>query len=151
MDSPKQDYLHSIMQVRQKLMYLKRYYEQLVDIAEALEDNENRLLSHASLRYFRILTNRCNRLYHAVLNLRDYATQVREAYQAQVDIGLNSLMKLFTVITAIFSPLTLIVGWYGMNLKMPEFGWQYGYPFVIVLSIAVVVVCVILFKRNKWF
>ena len=151
MESPKQDYLHSIMQERQKLMYLKRYYEQLVDVAEALEDNENRLLSHASLRYFRILTNRCNRLYHAVLNLRDYATQVREAYQAQVDIGLNSLMKLFTVITAIFSPLTLIVGWYGMNLKMPEFGWQYGYPFVIVLSIAVVVVCVILFKRNKWF
>jgi magnesium transporter len=46
------------------------------------------------------------------LNLRDYVTQVREAYQAELDISLNNIMKIFTVITAFFSPLTLLVGWY---------------------------------------
>ena len=85
--------------------------------------------SHASLRYFRILTNRINRLYHAVLNLR-------AAYQAQVDIGLNSLMKLFLVIAAVFSPLALILRWYGMNLKMPAFDWQYGHPSIILLNVS---------------
>ena len=70
-----------------------------------------------------------------VLNLRDYVTQVREAYQAQIDINLNKVMKIFTVITSIFLPLTLIVGWYGMNLKMPEYSWVYGYPFVIGLIV----------------
>jgi magnesium transporter len=76
---------------------------------------------------------------------------VREAYQAQVDIEQNQIMKTFTVITAVFFPLSLIAGWYGMNFQMPEFGWRLGYPYVIALSAAVCAVCVICFKLKKWF
>ena len=68
-----------------------------------------------------------------------------------MDISLNRIMKLFTVITAIFLPLTFIVGWYGMNLQMPEFRWSFGYPMVIILSVAVVIVSLVFFKRRKWF
>ena len=63
---------------------------------------------------------------HSVLNLRDYLSQVREAYQSQIDINLNNVMKIFTVITAIFLPLSLIAGWYGMNFNMPEYQSPYG-------------------------
>lgn len=59
-------------------------------------------------------------------------------------------MKFFTVVTAIFMPLTLITGWFGMNLIMPEFRWRHGYPYVIGLSVLVVVVMIALFKRKKW-
>jgi magnesium transporter len=59
-------------------------------------------------------------------------------------------MKIFTVITSIFLPLTLLVGWYGMNLQMPEFNWPFGYPFVILLSVIVVIVSIVIFKRRKW-
>ena len=59
-------------------------------------------------------------------------------------------MKYFTVVTSVFLPLTLLVGWYGRNLRMPEFRWAYGYPFVIVLSIAIVVFMIWQFRRNKW-
>ena len=97
-----------------------------------------------------ILDGRIDRLYENVRSLRDYLSQVREAYQAQIDIEQNSLMKTFTVITAIFLPLTLLVGWYGMNLRMPEFSWDYGYLFVIALSVAIIVICIMLFKKRKW-
>jgi magnesium transporter len=61
-------------------------------------------------------------------------------------------MKLFTAITSIFFPLTLIVGWYGMNFRyMPEFEWKYGYIFVIALSVSVVTVLTALGKKRKWF
>jgi magnesium transporter len=60
-------------------------------------------------------------------------------------------MKVFTVITAVFLPLTLIVGWYGMNFTMPEYGWSHGYLYVIALSIVVCGICWLLFKRKKWF
>ncbi len=67
-----------------------------------------------------------------------------------LDYNLNNIMKLFTVITTIFLPLTLIVGWYGMNFtNMPELTWQYGYPAVIVFSVIVVMFCVIAFKKYK--
>lgn len=75
--------------------------------------------------------------------------QIRQSYEAQVDIEQNSLMKFFTVVTSIFLPLTLIAGWYGMNLMMPEFKWPYGYPFVIALSAAIVAFMIWLFRKNK--
>jgi magnesium transporter len=136
---------------RKKLLALKRYYEQLVEITEAIEQNENGLIDKKVQRYFRIIANRADRLYHSVLNLRDYVTQVREAYQAQIDINLNKVMKFFTVITSVFLPLTLIVGWYGMNFSMPEYGWELGYPFVILLSLLTVTGTLVYFKKKKWF
>jgi magnesium transporter len=136
---------------RRRLLILKQYYEQLYEISEAIEENENDLIDQRDLRYFKILTNRINRLFTNVLNLRDYGTQVREAYQAQMDINLNYVMKIFTVVTSVFLPLTLIVGWYGMNIAMPEFHWEYGYPFVIALSLTVATSTLVFFKKNKWF
>lgn len=146
----KQEYGGEIIGLRRELLKLKRYYEQLNEIFEGLMENENGLISEENLRYFRILDSKIDRLFSHVLNLRDYVTQVREAYQAQIDIEQNSLMKIFTVITSIFLPLTLLVGWYGMNLQMPEFSWPFGYPFVIILSVIVVIVSIIIFKRRKW-
>jgi magnesium transporter len=149
--SKKRTCVKEIVSLRKRLMVLKRYYEQLLNVLDELQENENEIMSSRSMRYFKIFSGKVDRLYHSVLNLRDYVTQVREAYQAEVDISLNYVMKVFTVITAIFLPLTLIAGWYGMNLKMPEVKWDFGYPMVILLSIAVVVFCLVFFKRKKWF
>lgn len=145
------NYVKTIISLRKRLMILKRYYEQLLGVFSYLGGNENGLIDKRALHNFKILEARVDRLYHSVLNLRDYVTQIREAYQSQVDISLNVTMKVFTVITAIFLPLTLIAGWYGMNLQMPEFNFPYSYPIVIAVSILVVVVCVIYFKKHKWF
>jgi len=139
-----------IMALRRRLLRLKRYYEQLDGIFEELTENDNDLIQEDALRHFIILGSRMDRLLRSVGSLRDYVTQLREAYQAQVDIEQNKLMKVFTVVTAVFLPLTLIVGWYGMNLKMPEYGWEFGYPLVIVLSVAVCAVCVWFFKKRSW-
>lgn len=140
-----------LVSYRKKLLTLKLYYEQLLEIYESIELNENGLIYQKELRYFKILTSRANRLYNGVLNLRDYVTQVREAFQTQIDINLNSVMKVFTVITSVFFPLTLIVGWYGMNLRIPEFDWQYGYLFVIGISLAAAAATLFYFKKKKWF
>ena len=146
------EYAKEIIAIKKVLLIYKRYYERMVDIAEQMEENGNRLLGKRTLRYMRMFTNRTRRLYSAVTNLRDYISQVRDAYQAQVDIHLNGLMKFFTVVAAIFLPLTLIVGWYGMNFfNMPELRWEYGYLCVIVLSVVVVGICIAIFKKKKWF
>jgi magnesium transporter len=149
--SKKRDCVKEIISLRKRLMAFKRYYEQLLFVLDELQENENEVVPPGALRHFRIYAGRVDRLYHSVLNLRDYVTQVREAYQAEVDIGLNSIMKIFTVITAIFLPLTLLVGWYGMNLQMPEFKWAFGYPMVAILAVVIVAVCLVIFRKKKWF
>ncbi len=147
----KRDCVKEIVALRRTLMALKRYYEQMLNALDLLQQNENELIDPHAMRYFRLYNNRVDRLYHGVLNLRDYVTQVRESYQAEVDISLNNIMKIFTVITAIFLPLSLIAGWYGMNLHMPEYSWPYGYLMVIALSVAVVILCIGYFKKKNWF
>ena len=130
---------------------MKRYYEQLADVMDVLAENESGAIPEELLNHFLALSHRINRLRESVEHLREYVTQVREAYQAQVDIEQNQIMKIFTVLTAVFLPLTLIVGWYGMNFKIPEYGWSYGYLYVVVLSVAVCAVSFFIFKKRKWF
>jgi magnesium transporter len=143
--------LARISAMRKRLLKQKRYFESLIDTLAELTKNTGGFLSKAQLRALGIIASRADRQFHSVLNLRDYVTQVREAYQAQMDISLNRTMRLFTVLTAIFLPLTLLVGWYGMNLHMPEANSPHAYPVVIAISAVVVIAEVIYFKRRKWF
>jgi magnesium transporter len=60
-------------------------------------------------------------------------------------------MTVLTVVTTIFMPLTLIVGWYGMNFHyMPELEWKWGYPIIIAISLLIVVGSLLFFKKKKW-
>jgi len=145
-DSPSQ-----IISLRRELLKIKRYYEQLELVTAELSENKCCLFDETVQRRYDYLLRRIDRLISTVNQLREYITQVREAYQAKIDLEQNQIMKVFTVITTVFLPLTLIVGWYGMNLQMPEFGWSFGYPFVIILSVVVCAVSVIVFRLKKWF
>jgi len=150
MEGSKDNIREKIVDLRYDVLLLKKYYEQFDSIFEELCDNNNDLISNKCLRYFKILNNRSIRLVSMIINLREYITQVRESYQAQIDIEQNELMKFFTIVTSIFLPLTLITGWYGMNLKMPEFTWEYGYLFIIVLCTFICIIWFYIFKKKKW-
>lgn len=145
------EYTKDIISLRKELLRLKRYYTRLYDVLVYINSNDNEILSEESVRLFRILKDKTNRLCEEIIHLRDYVTQIREAYQAHVDIKLNTTMKVFTVITAVFLPLSLIAGWYGMNLSMPEYSFPFAYPIVILISIFVVIINVWYFKKHKWF
>ena len=138
LSSKKQGNISSqIINLRRSLLKIKRFYEQLAVVIDRLADNENEIIPQKDIPLFEALGRYIHYLLQLVIDLREYVTQVREAYQEYLGIEQNNVMKIFTVITGVFLPLTLIVGWYGMNLKMPEFGWRYGYPFVAALSVAV--------------
>ena len=136
--------------LRNELLFLTHYYEQLIDVSEELLQDENNFFANEQVHHIRIFADRVNRLHGNVHLLKDYMLQIREACQSQVDMSLNRIMYFFTVITTIFLPLTLIVGWYGMNFtNMPELTWQYGYTCVIVISALIILVCLWFFKKKK--
>jgi magnesium transporter len=149
--SRKKKYLGRIVAYRKELLRLKHYYEQLDSVFDELTANDNGILTRGNVRRFTILGARTDRYLKSVQNLQEYVAQMREAYQSQLSIQQNDLMRVFTIVTVIFLPLTLIVGWYGMNfIDMPELRWKYGYPAVIAVSAAVVAFLIWLFKRKKW-
>lgn len=137
--------------IRNEIRYLRIHYEQLMDLAAEFEENENGFFDLENLRYFRLFINRAERLHEESMSLRDYTMQLRDLYKAHLDLKQNRIMTVLTVVTTIFMPLTLIVGWYGMNFKyMPELDWKGSYPVVIALSILIVVISLIFFKKKKW-
>ena len=143
--------LARVNEIRSDLRRLLVHYEQIIDMTQELEENENGFFREENLRYIHLFMNYMTRRHSSAASLRDYAVQVRDLYDAQLGVRQNRIMTLLTVVTTIFMPLTLIAGWYGMNFRyMPELEWRFGYPAVIVLSIAIVVSCLILFKRKKW-
>ncbi len=136
--------------IRGDIRDLRIHYEQLLDLGQELEENENGFFNEENLRYFSMFSSRVERLYNAATHLRDYTIQLNDLYQSQLDVRQNRIMTVLTVVTTIFMPLTLIVGWYGMNFKyMPELESQIGYPIVIILSILIVVGSLIFFKKRK--
>ena len=137
--------------IRNDIRYLRIHYEQLMDLAQEFQENENGFFAPENLRYFRLFIDRASRLYDTSMSLRDYTMQLRDLYKAQLDLKQNRIMTVLTVVTTIFMPLTLIVGWYGMNFRyMPELEWHWGYPVIIILSIVIVVASLLFFKKKKW-
>lgn len=137
--------------IRSDIRYLRIHYEQLMDLAQEFEENENNFFTVENLRYFRLFISRASRLRDTAMSLRDYTMQLRDLYKAQLDIKQNRIMTVLTVVTTIFMPLTLIVGWYGMNFRyMPELDWHWSYPVLIVISIIIVIASLLFFKHKKW-
>ena len=139
-----------VLALRRQLLVIRNYYEQLLDLFDAMLENEADLFATKQLYHFRTARDKIARLSANAQLLRDCLVQVREAYMAALDYNANRIMKVFTVVTTVFLPLTLIVGWYGMNFRyMPELSSPYGYPAVIVLSVLVVALCLLFFRKKK--
>ncbi len=140
-----------LLAFRKEVMALNHYYSQLLDVAEEMQEDENRFFSGEEQRLFKLFGDRANRLFEKTQMLREYLMQLQEVYHSQMDMRQNHIMKILTVVTAIFSPLSLIVGWYGMNFEhMPELSWRFGYPAVALFCLAVVGICLWIFKKKRF-
>ncbi len=146
-----EEYPAQLNDIRSSLLDLHKHYEHLIDLSKELEENENGFFTEDNLRYFRLFAERVMRLQDTVASLRDYIVQLRNLIGEQLAIKQNHIMTLLTVITTIFMPLTLIAGWFGMNFtNMPSINSPLGYPLTILVSVVIVAVSLIWFKRKKW-
>jgi len=137
--------------ISRKMNALRFYYEQLISISQDLIENPNELFTSEKLiDDFDIFLNRANHLADNVIKIRDYLIQIRDASQSYINVKMNETMKVLTVVTTIFLPLTLIAGWYGMNFKnMPELSSRYGYPIIIIVSIIIVLLSIVFYKKKN--
>ena len=137
--------------IRKEISNWIRYYTQLDDMVCEFQENENEYFNEHELRLFHMVEKRIGRLKDEAQMLREYGLQVRELFQAEIDIRQNNIMKILTIVTTIFLPLSLVAGWYGMNFtNMPELTWKYGYPAVIGISVLVVLICLWVMKKKKF-
>lgn len=144
-------FIADLLGIKKDLLRQHNYYEQILDITEAIEENENDIFTQENLIYISNISKKVERLREDSDSCKNTVEHLQSAYTSQLDARLNSTMKTLTVLTSIFFPLTIIVGWYGMNFEsMPEFKWRFGYLFVILLSIAISTIMILIGKKKKW-
>lgn len=140
-----------MLRIKKLVARFYHYYSQLTEIGHELLENQQQFFDGEALGFFHMYSDRVYRLSEETKLLREYAMQVQEVYQSEIGIRQNDVMKMLTIVTTIFLPLSLIAGWYGMNFAyMPELSSRYSYPVVICISLMIVAISLIIFKKKRY-
>lgn len=140
-----------LMAKYRKILLNKSFqYQQMMDMSDTLVENVNDFFDEKEVICFQTYGQKVERLYNRSKMLREYMLQIRELQQQRLDEEQNRIMRILTIVTAIFSPLTLVAGWYGMNfVGMPELKSHYGYPVVAIVCGIIILLEFIYFKHKK--
>jgi magnesium transporter len=113
--------------------------------------NENELIRENTKLYFRDAHDHASQVVETLDSNREMIASLMDLYLSQVSNKMNNVMKVLTVISVIFMPLTFIVGVYGMNFdNMPELHWHFGYFIVLSVIFILTVFMLIYFKKKNW-
>lgn len=152
LDKPPKSLPPTILHARRELLVMNSYYLQIMDMTAVQLENQNQFFTAEELQIISVFSNRIDRLYDHTQMLREYALQIREMHQSQLDVRQNDTMRILTVVTTLFFPLSLLTGWYGMNFQnMPELKSPHGYLVIILVSIAVILAEIWYFRKKDWF
>ena len=141
-----------LAEVKKALLVYYRYYSQLLALCDNIKATESDYFDKDTIRLVGLFSQRVERLKAETELLREYAIQIQDMYQTEVSVRQNDIMKVLTIVTTIFLPLSLLTSWYGMNFKyMPELATKYGYYVIMAISVIIVIISVIIFKKKKYF
>lgn len=150
--------LSSLQDIRRDLLLLRRAVWPLREMIGTLARDEcEALVSQKIVPYLRDCQDHAAQLMDVLENCRELSMTLMDAYISSVALRTNEVMRVLTIMSTIFIPLTFIAGIYGMNfdpstspLNMPELRWYLGYPFALSLMGVTAVVLVFFFRRKGW-
>jgi len=145
------DFITDIQKIKQTLFSLRKSIWPLRDSVSHIMHSESRLLSNELDPFLKDLHDHALQAAETVESYREIIASVMEMNLSAISNGMNKIMKVLTIISTIFIPLTFIVGVYGMNFQyMPELASPYGYPAVIGVMIIIAAGMLAFFKRRRW-
>ncbi len=143
---------HKIQAIKKELIFLRKAVYPLREALSKLGKGETSFVQEDNLRYFSDVYDHTVHLIDSLDTYKDLTTSLMDIHINTMNTKMNEVMKLLTIITTIFIPLSFIAGVYGMNFDvMPELRWHHGYPTVLIAMGAVVVGMLLFFKKRKWF
>lgn len=143
--------LVELQELRSLLITINRYVLPTRELAGRFSTIQSPLIDKGTRRYVSDLQDHTLYIAESIGMFRDMLSNLETTYHAQLNARLSQVMKLLTVISTIFIPLTFIVGVYGMNFKyMPELEYKMGYPIVMISMLGISLVMLYWFRRKGW-
>ncbi|MBX2916102.1 MAG: magnesium/cobalt transporter CorA [Cyclobacteriaceae bacterium] len=141
-----------IQKLRKEFIYLRKVVYPLREALNKVIKNEEGFIEERNEKYFSDVYDHVIHLIDSLDTYKDLTSTLMDLYMNTINYRMNEVMKLLTVITTIFIPLSFIAGVYGMNFhNMPELEMQYGYYWVLAIMGAIFLAMIGYFKYKKWF
>ena len=144
--------LQTLHALKRELLFLRKSVWPLREVVSGLQRGDSTLIHKDTWFYLRDVYDHTIHVIDTIETYRDMLASMMDIYLSSLSIRLNEVMKVLTIIATIFMPLTFIVGLYGMNFQhMPELGWRWGYPLVLLVMAGIAAGMLVFFRRKKWF
>jgi magnesium transporter len=151
LDKPDRSIVGQLHNFKRILMQLRRFVWPERDVVSALLHSENSVVQKETKVFLRDLYDHTVQIMDLIESYRDVATGLMEMYLSSVSNRTNEIMRVLTIMSSIFIPLTFIAGVYGMNFEyMPELKSHWGYIGCLLFMLLVAGGLVYFFRRKKW-
>jgi len=151
-DNARDEQLADVQQLKRVTQQLRSIAWSTRDVVSHCERTGQKWISDSTRFFFRDVHDHIIHLLDTLGDLKENATGLMELYRSQVNNRTNEVMKVLTIISTLFIPITFIAGVYGMNfVHMPELRFRWAYPIVIGVMLAIASGMLLFFKRRKWF
>ena len=150
-NEPKRESLIELYNLKRQVIYLRKQVWPLRDMLSNLLRSESQFITANTQLFFRDLQDHSTRIIDTVETYRDLLSGMMDIYLSTNANKMNEVMKVLTIMSSIFIPVTFIAGVYGMNFDyMPELRSPYGYAAVWVVMLSIMGGLVVFFKKKKW-
>ena len=144
--------LARINQLRKELIVLKRNIAPVRDLVGNIIRSESELLDDRTTKYFKDVYDHIIQAYDLSENYRDVMMSMQDLYVSNVNLRLNEVMKVMTIVTCLLAPATVIGGIFGMNFDIiPYAHHTWGFYFAVSIMLIVPLIMLYIFKKRGWF
>lgn len=151
MADPKPDTLKEIHALKRQLLFLRRAVWPLREATNGLSRSDCPFLHEPTKVFLRDVYDHVVQIIDTIETLREMVSASLDIYLSSVSYRLNTVMRVLTVITTIFMPLSFIASIYGMNFEhMPELQWEWGYPAVLGAMGLIAAGMLMAFRQRRW-
>lgn len=149
--NPKDDIKSNIHDLKMEMLQMRKSVTPLRDAIGKFSRSDSPLIQEENLPFIQDLYDHTIQLTDLVESSRDSLTGLQDFYMSEVSFRMNQIMKVLTVVTTVFIPLSFLTGLYGMNFEnMPELHSRNGYYILLGVMVAIVLGLLYYFKRKDW-
>lgn len=149
--NPSKEFLNSIYFIKRQLIYLRTLLYHIRNVTGGLSRDELDLIDGRTVFYFADVNDQIIQIIDLVETYSDICSNMLETYLSSIGNKTNEVMRVLTIFSSIFIPLTFLAGVYGMNFKyFPEIDWKYGYIVFWIISFLLIGFMIRYFKKKGW-
>lgn len=149
--NPRSDTLKSFHKMQKDMIFLRKSIWPVREVVSSLQRGESKLIQESTSVYFHDIYDHTIEVIDMIEGLRDTVSRMHDIYLSSISNKLNEIMKVLTIISTIFIPLTFIAGVYGMNFEyMPELKSRWGYPAIWIIMAATAILMLNYFRKKRW-